>query len=224
MRVKIKVLGKGGNAGKEIPIKVSPFIIGRGDGCQLRPQSDTISRKHCAILLKGAKLFVKDLGGKNGTYVNGERVESEQALEMGDRLRVGPLQFEILIDHSVGGTKRPAVTSVQEAVERTAGKNGGGKADNSVDDWDVSDWLTEEDQAEREKRISDPETRQYDLSEIEQQKLKSSGEKDDESSKDKKKKEPGKLPTKPQQQCSDSGSAAEQMLKKFFNTPGAGTP
>ena len=82
--------------GQIIPISEEKFIIGRADDCHLRPQSELISRYHCAILV-GDKAVVRDLGSKNGIRLNGERVSAEQDLNNGDKLTVGPLEFYIHI-------------------------------------------------------------------------------------------------------------------------------
>jgi predicted component of type VI protein secretion system len=157
------------------------------------------------------------LGSRNGTIVNNEVIEGPRELKMGDHLKVGPLDFEVLIDHSLGGAKHPQVKSVQEAAARTAEsatkKNGG------FDEADISSWLTEEDEAERARRIADPETRQYQLSAEEKKRLETAAEKreQEEDKKKKKKKEYGKLPDRPQDRPKDTSDAAERMLRKFFD-------
>ena len=120
MQVKLKVIG-GKNDGREITISVPEFIIGRGDGAHLRPQSDLISRQHCMLKIENGKVIAKDMGSRNGTFVNGDRLEGEHQVAVGDRLRVGRLQFEILIDHAVAGSKKPKVEGVKEAAARAAG-------------------------------------------------------------------------------------------------------
>ncbi len=47
-----------------------------------------VSRKHCAMSKEGLSIRVEDLGSSNGTFVNGQRVESAE-LRPGDRLRLG---------------------------------------------------------------------------------------------------------------------------------------
>ncbi len=178
-----------------------------------------ISRRHCAIVIHQSKVILQDFGSKNGTYINGERVEGDQELEKGDRVKVGPLQFEMLIDRGLGGAKKAPVKNVTDAANRTASK-GAAKSSGDIDGWDVSGWLEEEDEAERMKRMADPDTRQYKLDEAEQLKLKNAGE-EGEKDEAKKKKEPGKLPVRPEESSKDSQTAAEKMLKKFFHNPDA---
>src|SRR4026207_2577925 len=96
VEVKLKVQA-GSNAGKEIPVPMARFLIGRSEECQLRPKSDAISRNHCTILINDSDVCIRDLNSRNGTFVNDERVEGDQPLKSGDMLRVGKLQFEVLI-------------------------------------------------------------------------------------------------------------------------------
>lgn len=132
MEVKLRVL-EGTNAGQEILLPVKKFFIGRAEECHLRPQSDLISRDHCAIIAEDAQVWIRDFGSKNGTFVNGERVRGEQPLKNGDRLKVGPLEFEVVLSTSVGGAKRPPVRDLKEAVARVAQSVPGGSL--PVDQW-----------------------------------------------------------------------------------------
>ena len=96
MKVELKVVS-GSRAGMSIPITGAQFMIGRAEDCQLKPRSELISRYHCALLTEASYVAVRDLGSKNGVYVNGERIGVEQELKNGDRLAIGPLEFEIAI-------------------------------------------------------------------------------------------------------------------------------
>jgi len=156
------------------------------------------------------KIFFDSLAD---SFVNGERVEKRRELTTGDTLQVGPLKFAVLLDHSLGGTKKPKVKSVQEAASRTSSAG--------LDDSDISKWLEEEDEVDRAKRIADPESRQFNVEEAKQHAAEQAAEEDDsdESSNPKskkKKKKPGKLPSQPEETSATSSVAAEKMLKKFF--------
>ena len=88
MQVRLKVIG-GKNDGREIKISVPSFIIGRGEQAHLRPASDMVSRKHCAVNIKDGKVTVEDLGSRNGTFINGKAIDAPHTVEVGDTLRVG---------------------------------------------------------------------------------------------------------------------------------------
>jgi len=144
MEVQLKVL-VGSAAGQTIKVPGPKFYIGRSEDCQLRPRSDLISRHHCAIIIEGEYVAVRDFGSKNGTYVNGERVSSERELKPGDYLKVGPLEFEVLYDlGSLGGPKRPKVSSIKEAAARTADSGVTKKPGQHPDEIDLAEWLGED--------------------------------------------------------------------------------
>lgn len=87
------VVAQGKPAGKEIPLLGSQFLIGRDQRCNLRPNSDLVSKLHCAFELVDQAVTVRDLGSTNGTFVNGKRVEGRVTLKDGDLVKVGPLVF-----------------------------------------------------------------------------------------------------------------------------------
>jgi pSer/pThr/pTyr-binding forkhead associated (FHA) protein len=137
MDVKLRVLA-GKSAGQEVSVAGPTFQIGRADDCQLRARSDTISDHHCRLELEPALVRVRDLGSTTGTFVNGQRIEGERELKMGDKLKVGPLEFEVLFSVSLATKKKPKVGSIGEAASRVAA----GKRDKL----DVDSWLSDGDE------------------------------------------------------------------------------
>lgn len=63
-------------------------VIGRSRTCHLRLEDVLVSRKHAEIFRRGESYFVRDLGSRNGTKVNGKLV-SEQELKPFDCVTVG---------------------------------------------------------------------------------------------------------------------------------------
>jgi predicted component of type VI protein secretion system len=126
--------------GQELPIHHSPFIIGRGPECHLRPNSDMVSRRHCALIIHGEEVRIRDLGSTNGTIVDGERLTEEFPLTDGDIFQVGPLVFQVVIRHTAQAghpASAPAASSAGSAQkERIA--NQAAKADEIVQ-WLISD-------------------------------------------------------------------------------------
>src|SRR5262245_24018390 len=100
MKLSLVVVG-GVNEGKAIPITVPQFAIGRDPQCQLRPASPSISKRHCAIFVKGKQVLIRDFGSTNGTFVNGQLVEGEVPLKDGDAIKVGPLDFRVSLSPTV---------------------------------------------------------------------------------------------------------------------------
>lgn len=126
----------GKHAGKEIKIPSNAkFLIGRGEDCHLRPNSDAVSRRHCMFEFCDPDWTVRDLGSGNGTYVNGVRAVGASTLAAGDKLNVGPLSFEIQITVS----RTPAAAAAAKVVAVAEAP-----ASKSVLDDDVAEWLKED--------------------------------------------------------------------------------
>ena len=89
MQMHLKVLG-GAQDGKLVAVNQEKFVIGRSDECQLRPKSESISRRHCAIVQKDGRILLLDLKSRNGTYVNDKQLDPSKAkvLKNGDKIRV----------------------------------------------------------------------------------------------------------------------------------------
>lgn len=119
MEVSLLVVG-GKNAGKKIPVAPPKFFIGRGEDCHLQAGSDQVSRHHAVVIVEEGFVAVRDLGSKSGTFVNQERVKTQRELKNGDRLKTGPLEFEVELAVGVGGKKKPKIQNVAEAVTRSA--------------------------------------------------------------------------------------------------------
>jgi eukaryotic-like serine/threonine-protein kinase len=69
--------------------------IGRGAECEISIAHHTLSREHALVGRGDGGLTVRDLGSKNGTYLNEKRVGEAQTMLPGDKLRCGGLTFEL---------------------------------------------------------------------------------------------------------------------------------
>jgi pSer/pThr/pTyr-binding forkhead associated (FHA) protein len=98
-RLSLQVIS-GAHAGKVIRVSKLPFLIGRGEACHLRPASDTVHERHCALESgRNGTILVRDLGSTTGTFLNGSRLNSrETAVGDGDELEIGPLRFKLLVE------------------------------------------------------------------------------------------------------------------------------
>jgi len=71
--------------------------IGRLPANDLVINDPMVSKHHALVWLEGDTLQVRDLGSRNGTLLNGERLQGSAALKPGDRIQLGPdtvLQIE----------------------------------------------------------------------------------------------------------------------------------
>lgn len=107
---RLKVLS-GSQQGSEIPLPEGKFLIGREEDCHLRPNSELVSRHHCVFAKDQYALRLRDLGSTNGTFVNGEPVKGGVVLNAGDHVKVGQLEFEVILGGS-GDAATPATPEV----------------------------------------------------------------------------------------------------------------
>ncbi|MDM7921340.1 MAG: GGDEF domain-containing protein [Pyrinomonadaceae bacterium] len=84
-----------------IPLEREEVILGRAFEADVRVNDSKVSRNHAKIVTREsdgkAEYILSDMGSRNGTYVNGERV-TEHFLEHGDKITIGEqiLRFDML--------------------------------------------------------------------------------------------------------------------------------
>ena len=80
---------------RHIPLEDLPVLVGRQAGLALAGASANMSRYHAELVERGGRLIVRDLGSKNGTFVNRERVDNEAAVEAGDVIHFADAEFRL---------------------------------------------------------------------------------------------------------------------------------
>jgi len=107
-------------------------LVGRSNACDVRLPSDPmhwdVSRRHCLIAALGPCVTIRDVGSRNGTYVNGQKIgqrasflPAEEARDAfspphrlcdGDRIRIGQTTFQVEVYQDAAaveaGTNAPA--------------------------------------------------------------------------------------------------------------------
>jgi protease PrsW len=79
----------GSMSGHRIRPDDGAVVLGRDESCAVRFLDERlVSRRHAEVRAEGGRLFVRDLGSRNGTFVNGRRVSTAE-LRPGDTLRLG---------------------------------------------------------------------------------------------------------------------------------------
>ena len=72
-----------------VALEAQRFTIGSDSSNDLVLDDPAVSSLHCVLDAFPAGWSVRDLGSRNGTAVNGERISAEQALKPGDEIRIG---------------------------------------------------------------------------------------------------------------------------------------
>lgn len=121
----------GKHKGKHVKLTEVKTVIGRDETAKIRIATSEISRQHCLLTITDQGLMVRDLGSRNGTFVNGAPIAEETLLKPGDTITTGPMTFEL-----EGGE-----TPKSKAAAITAPKS---KKSTDVIDDEIAGWLTDE--------------------------------------------------------------------------------
>jgi hypothetical protein len=81
--------------GTLFPVRSGEIILGRSSYASIVVNNPLASREHAVVRSKGGRLEVADLGSKNGTYVNGKRIEGTVPVDAGDVIKIGTDVIEI---------------------------------------------------------------------------------------------------------------------------------
>jgi len=77
---------------------VSELVIGRDQTCDLVLDANTVSAEHARLSYHHQNWWLEDLGSRNGTYLNLERVTTAAILVSGDELQIGQVLIKISIN------------------------------------------------------------------------------------------------------------------------------
>jgi hypothetical protein len=88
----LQVTDRETNTQRRIPLAKPLFTIGKSPASDLALDKVAISRQHCEIVLANGTYSIRDLGSRNGTYVEGRRITASTPLSDGTRVDLGPVQ------------------------------------------------------------------------------------------------------------------------------------
>ncbi len=72
-------------------------IIGRDADCEVVIPDRQVSRAHARLTRQESGVLLEDLGSKNGTYLNGDRIEEPVLLQDGDVMMIAMLQTFVFL-------------------------------------------------------------------------------------------------------------------------------
>ena len=89
----------------EIRLREGANVIGRAPEARVRLDSSAVSRSHARVVVREKRAVLEDLGSKNGTEVDGQRVTSP--LELVDRavIRIGTVALVFRVLEPDGSTR-----------------------------------------------------------------------------------------------------------------------
>ncbi len=105
LRIELRVIS-GPDRGKVHNIQGDSALVGRGLDCNIVLADPAVSRKHFRVERDGDGVDVVDMGGANGTNINGQRVQRHR-LQPGDRVEIGTSVLEYHVE-GAAPRRRPA--------------------------------------------------------------------------------------------------------------------
>jgi S-DNA-T family DNA segregation ATPase FtsK/SpoIIIE len=70
-------------------------LIGREPQAAIWIDSNLVSRRHATVTVSAHGVVLTDLASRNGTFVNGQRLDAPATLTNGDEIRVGPARLVV---------------------------------------------------------------------------------------------------------------------------------
>ncbi len=139
-RLRVK---NGANKNTVYEIKSEAMSLGRDDSEVVQILDQGVSRSHSEIFRIGEMYFIRDLGSRNGTYVNEEKI-GEELLRNGDEIKIG--STILIFEDAEGGVTKPR-RERRSAVDETVTIN------LDVSGADLEDFETEDAQESKDLRI-----------------------------------------------------------------------
>ena len=101
------------HAGRTYELILEKTTVGRGEQNTLVISDASLSALHCEILVNGAEVIVRDLGSRNGTFVNGARLVNQQSpLKSGQTVRFGTVEARLELDAPASEDTVSEITAV----------------------------------------------------------------------------------------------------------------
>ena len=106
-------------SGRElVPLTGQRVTLGKASTNDVSLEHDeTVSRLHAVLENLGHAWSIRDLGSRNGTFLNGEKITAERVMRSGDELRVGKSRLIFWEVRESGEGKRDEETVTAQPVE-----------------------------------------------------------------------------------------------------------
>ena len=93
------IIQNGTNSGAQLHLEQGWIALGRGEESVLRFVEPSVSTRHAIIATEHDEFFVLDQESRNGTFLNGERIQTAK-LANGDVIELGPFgpRLHVTID------------------------------------------------------------------------------------------------------------------------------
>ncbi len=112
----LMLIAQGGQQDGQRWVVRKSILIGRGDDCDIIIPSQQVSRHHARIQVTPEGIVLEDLGSKNGTHCNGEKIVEPVILHEEDTVQVALAQQYVLVSSDATVPLNPNATLPEKAV------------------------------------------------------------------------------------------------------------
>jgi hypothetical protein len=113
------LVGKEGPlAGRRVELPAE-LVVGR-ENAGLTIDDDELSRRHAVLRSVGSGIEIEDLGSRNGTFVNGVRIEAVTLLAGGDSVKIGKSVLELEAPRAAATVASPVPAAAPAAPSPAA--------------------------------------------------------------------------------------------------------
>src|SRR5438093_295270 len=96
------------------PLEGSLLAIGRSSRHPIHIPDGTVSKDHAEITARAGQFYLRDLGSRNGTRVNGREAREPIMLEAGDHIEIGHVTLLV-----TGEEARPRLRLNEQSIAGT---------------------------------------------------------------------------------------------------------
>jgi len=90
---------------RDLALAEGENVLGRDPEVAVWIDLNSVSRRHARILVANGRATIEDLGSRNGTYVQGQRITKPTKLTTGDQIKVGAAKLVFRSFRGLGTTQ-----------------------------------------------------------------------------------------------------------------------
>src|SRR5580704_17365736 len=106
-------------AGRRYKLGEGEYVIGRRSDCQIFVPDMRVSRQHARLWRLGEDWALEDLGSKNGTFINGVKLQQAATIKHDDEITIANNRIRVESDGSQGQLRPPDVPPSVTIVDVT---------------------------------------------------------------------------------------------------------
>jgi pSer/pThr/pTyr-binding forkhead associated (FHA) protein len=101
-------------SGQSYEFVIERTTVGRAENNILVIHDDSVSGHHCEVLVNGSEVIVRDLDSRNGTFVDGVRLNKQSQAKSGQLVRFGSVTARLEIEAGLTQTDGTEITAVYD--------------------------------------------------------------------------------------------------------------